>query len=247
MALRRRAVLAPKALYGSALARVHAEGFEPASLAALPALRRCLRRAPEGSVLELGSGAGGVLAALKADGFAIRGLEPSPAFRRLARARHGALPLRPGTVDTAPAGPWAAILALGEVLNYRSPEGTIDPWAKKLRRLARSLMPGGVLLFDLMVQGLEPLPSAGWRQEEGWFVAFRFSEKGRHGQREIVTFHKEAGAWRRDAELHRVDMPTVAELEKALQGAGLVYQLKSSWGRFALPPRRLAVEAWRRG
>lgn len=242
----RRTVLASKPLYGSALARVHAEGFEPPSLAALPALRRALQKAPDGPVLELGSGAGGVLAALRADGLAIQGLEPSPAFRRLARARHGALPLRPGTVDTAPEGPWAGILALGEVLNYRSPEGTFEPWGRKLRRLARCLMPGGVLLFDLMVQGPAALPGEGWREDAAWCVAFRFSEQRRHGRREIVTFLREAGAWRREAEVHHVDMPTVAELEKALQGAGLVYQLRPAWGRYALPPRRLAVEAWRR-
>jgi hypothetical protein len=107
-------------------------------------------------------------------------------------------------------------------------------------------MPGGVLLFDLMVQGPAALPGEGWREDAAWCVAFRFSEQRRHGRREIVTFLREAGAWRREAEVHHVDMPTVAELDKALQGAGLVYQLRPAWGRYALPPRRLAVEAWRR-
>ena len=125
----------PAPLYGDALAKVHAEGFEDAALKALPALVARLKKAPEGPMLELGSGAGGLLAALRGAGFAIQGLEPSPAFRRLARARQGTLPLRAGTAEGGPDGPWAAILAIGEVLNYCAPDGAFEPGPEKLARL----------------------------------------------------------------------------------------------------------------
>lgn len=234
-------------LYGEALARVHAEGFEEAALRALPALLARLKKAPPGPLLELGSGAGGVLAALLAAGYEAQGLEPSPAFRRLARARHGALPLRAGTAEAAPKGPWAAILAIGEVLNYCAPHGAFEPWSEKLARLGSLLAPGGVLLFDLMVQGPEPLAGAGWREDEHWLVAHRFSERRGRGRREITTFLRRGKSWMRQHEVHEVVMPTVAQLEQALRRAGLAYRLAPRWGRQALPPRRLAVEAWRRG
>jgi len=238
----------PAPLYGDALARVHADGFEDAALKALPALLPRLKKAPPGPMLELGSGAGGLLAALRAAGFAVQGLEPSPAFRRLARARHGALPLRAGTVEAAPKGPWAAILAIGEVLNYCAPDGAFEPWPEKLARLGSLLAPGGVLLFDLMVQGPEPLAGAGWREDEHWLVAHRFSERRGRGRREITTFLRRGNSWIRQHEVHEVVMPTVAQLEQALHRAGLAYRLAARWGRRQpLPPRRLAVEAWRRG
>ena len=237
----------PAPLYGDALARVHADGFEGAALKALPALLARLRKAPKGPLLELGSGAGGLLAALRAAGYEAQGLEPSPAFRRLARARHGALPLRTGTAETAPKGPWAAILAIGEVLNYCAPDGAFKPWPEKLARLGSLLAPGGVLLFDLMVQGPEPLAGAGWREDGRWLVAHRFSERQGRGRREITTFLRRGTRWMRQHEVHEVVMPTVAQLEKALQRAGLTYRLAPRWGRQALMPRRLAVEAWRRG
>lgn len=237
----------PAPLYGDALARVHADGFEDAALRALPALLAQLKKAPPGPLLELGSGAGGVLAALLAAGYEAQGLEPSPAFRRLARARHGALPLRAGTAETAPKGPWAAILAMGEVLNYCAPDGAFEPWPEKLARLGSLLAPGGVLLFDLMVQGPEPLTGAGWREDEHWLVAHRFSERRGRGRREITTFLRRGKSWMRQDEVHEVVMPTVPLLERALTRAGLAYRLAPRWGRQALLPRRLAVEAWRRG
>ena len=237
----------PAPLYGDALAKVHAEGFEDAALKALPALVARLKKAPEGPMLELGSGAGGLLAALRGGGFAVQGLEPSPAFRRLARARHGTLPLRAGTAEGAPDGPWAAILAIGEVLNYCAPDGAFEPWPEKLARLGSLLAPGGALLIDLMVQGPQPLAGAGWREDGHWLVAHRFSERRGRGRREITTFLRRGRSWVRQDEVHEVVMPTVAQLERALTRAGLAYRLAPRWGRQALPPRRLAVEAWRRG
>ena len=237
----------PAPLYGDALARVHADGFEDAALKALPALLARLKKAPPGPLLELGSGAGGQLAALLGAGFTVQGLEPSPAFRRLARARQGALPLRAGTAEAAPKGPWAAILAIGEVLNYCAPDGAFEPWPEKLARLGSLLVPGGVLLFDLMVQGPEPLTGAGWREDEHWLVTHRFSERRGRGRREICTFLRRGKSWMRQDEVHEVVMPTVTQLERALTRAGLAYRLAPRWGQQALPPRRLAVEAWRRG
>jgi len=237
----------PAPLYGDALARVHADGFEGAALKALPALLARLKKAPPGPLLELGSGAGGLLAALLGAGFTVQGLEPSPAFRRLARARQGALPLRAGTAEAAPKGPWAAILAIGEVLNYCAPDGAFEPWPEKLARLGSLLVPGGVLLFDLMVQGPEPLTGAGWREDEHWLVTHRFSERRGRGRREICTFLRRGKSWMRQDEVHEVVMPTVPQLERALTRAGLAYRLAPRWGQQALPPRRLAVEAWRRG
>ncbi len=237
----------PAPLYGDALARVHADGFEGAALKALPALLARLKKAPPGPLLELGSGAGGLLAALLGAGFTVQGLEPSPAFRRLARARQGALPLRAGTAEAAPKGPWAAILAIGEVLNYCAPDGAFEPWPEKLARLGSLLVPGGVLLFDLMVQGPEPLTGAGWREDEHWLVTHRFSERRGRVRREICTFLRRGKSWMRQDEVHEVVMPTVPQLERALTRAGLAYRLAPRWGQQALPPRRLAVEAWRRG
>jgi hypothetical protein len=78
-------------------------------------------------------------------------------------------------------------------------------------------------------------------------VAHRFSERRGRGRREITTFLRRGKSWMRQHEVHEVVMPTVAQLEQALRRAGLAYRLAPRWGRQALPPRRLAVEAWRRG
>ena len=171
-------------LYGDALARVHAEGFEEAALRALPALLARLKKAPPGPLLELGSGAGGMLAALLAAGYEAQGLEPSPAFRRLARARHGALPLRAGTAEAAPKGPWAAILAIGEVLNYCAPHGAFEPWSEKLARLGSLLAPAGCCCLTSWCRGRSPWQGrAGEKMSTGWWPIVFPSGGGGDGER----------------------------------------------------------------
>lgn len=246
----------PAPLYGDDLAHVHATGFAGHATGAAPAILSALERAGlEGArVVDLGCGGGDLLAALRSAGHDPVGIEPSPALRRLARQRAPGVPVQDGTSDSADLSGAQAVVALGEVFNYLPPDGRAKPLRTLFRRMARALPPGGLLLFDVIVQGAPSLAGRSWREGEDWFVATEFVEQGDRGTRTIVTFRAAAGrgaagrrpTWRRSDEVHRIRIPSRDAVVGDLRAAGFAVRVRRRWGEAPLLPRRLAFLARRR-
>ncbi|MEE4381594.1 MAG: methyltransferase domain-containing protein [Pseudomonadales bacterium] len=245
-------------LYGDDLAYVHATGFAGHAIGAAPAILAELDRAGlQGArVIELGCGGGDLLAALRTAGHDPVGVEPSPALRRRARQRVPGVPVQDGTADSVDLSGAQAVVALGEVFNYLPATGRARPLRSLFRRVAGALPSGGLLLFDLLVQGAPSLAGRGWREGEDWFVATEFVEAGDRGTRTIVTFVDPAGrgpagrrrgsAWRRSEEVHRLRIPSRDSVVGELREAGFAVRVRRRWGDAPLLPRRLAFLARRR-
>jgi hypothetical protein len=108
----------------------------------------------------------------------------------------------------------------------------------------------GLLVFDLIETGGEPLNARGWKAEPDWAVlsASREDRAAKRLTREIQTFREtESGNYRRSHEIHEVrlfDRHTVVSwLEH--EGFEVEVEVATAYGSLALPPSRVAFHATR--
>jgi len=138
------------------------------------------------------------------------------------------------------------ITALGEVLSYLPP-GVSRPRSlgPVFRRAYQALGPGGLFVFDLLVAG-PPLSYLTWRAGKTWAVLARVEEQRQTLTRDIVTFRKIRGHYRRGEEHHRLSVLRPQSVLADLRRAGFVARTARGYGRFTLPVRRLAFIAQKR-
>jgi len=228
--------------YGRDLAYVHDRGFSSFSESAAPWLLGWLsRRVPQGGlVVELGCGSGRLARRLAEAGYEVLGIDRSGDTLSLARRNAPGARFRRGSLETAPLPPCHAILALGEVLNYRF--GRPRPARSLLRlflRMRAALRPGGLLVFDLAGPGRVPGGRAeGSRLGRDWAVLFRSEEDlARHTlTRRITTFRRVGGAYRRSEEVHVLSLFREGEVLEALAAAGFSARALRGYGELRLGP-----------
>jgi SAM-dependent methyltransferase len=236
------------AFYGADLAHIHATGFGDFSTGAGPALLAVLRRAGirRGTVVDLGCGGGQWLRRLGDAGYDAVGIEVSPALARLARREAPRARVRVGSIYDVPLPPCDAVTALGEVLGYLPGDGgRIPAFASAFRRISRALRPGGVFAVDLIVRDEKrPLHTRNYRTGDDWAVLAETIEDPRRARlvRDITTFRRvgQSASYRRTQEIHRVRVPSRAEILAALATAGFAARASRRYGTFELAPHRLA-------
>ena len=130
------------AYYRRRLARVHAQDYTDYARAAGALLRRT---ASPGLVVDLGCGAGDLSAELD-EQWDYLGIDDSPDMLSLARQRHpGRRFEQASALDPPPVGA-AAVVAIGEVLNYATDAAGLVAWARAARA---ALAPEGIHLVDV--------------------------------------------------------------------------------------------------
>lgn len=205
--------------YGDDLAAIHSAGFTDFARAAA---RELLRRLPKAArIVELGSGDGTTAALLTEAGHEVHGIEQSAAAVALARAHAPRASFEVGSfVDAAFPAKCDAVIAIGEVLGYaideRVSEETLDA---VVERCARSLEPGGLLLFDLA--GPNRAVGDHWREGPGWAIFSQSTRDGRLLTRRIVSFRDAGGScFRRSEEIHRLVLHRPSAVLERLRRAG---------------------------
>lgn len=238
-------------LYGPDLAHVQHTGFGDFATGAAPGLLRMLRQAgiERGLVVDLGCGSGILARELRRAGYEVLGVDASPALVRLARRVAPGARFRVGSAHEVPLPRCRAVTAIGEVLGYLPPEGPAPPLARLFARVARALPPGGLFVFDLFVrQGRRPMAYRTGRAGDDWAVLTDVAEDRARGRlvRDITTFRRRGGAWRRARERHVLRVPSREEVEAALRREGFSVRVLRRYGDHPLAPRRLAFRARRR-
>lgn len=108
--------------------------------------------------------------------------------------------------------------------------------------LARALEPGGLFVFDLMVQG-GPAPMAyrTWRAGRDFAVLIEVVEDRQRNllSRDITTFRKRGSSYRRAEERHVPQVHERSRVERALRDAGFRVRVSRRYGEARLGPRRL--------
>ncbi len=230
--------------YDEDLAYIHRAGFSDMALGSAPGLLALLRRAgiTSGLVIDLGCGAGLWLRELMAQGYGALGVDISPAFVALSRETAPRAELRQASAHDVELPPCAAVTAISEVLCY-APADEPPPLAETARRIHRALQPGGLFVFDVIVQ--EPGPPMAyrtWREGEDWAVLIEVEEDRAGGwlTRDMIVFREVGGGYRRSRETHRQHLFGAEEIESWLHDAGFEVETARAYGEFELAPRRMA-------
>ena len=235
-------------MYGPDLAAIQHAGYGDFAQSAAPGLLKLLRDAGihEGLVVDLGCGAGVWLRELRLAGYDALGIDASPSLIRIARRVAREARVERGSVYTRPLPRCEAVTAIGEVLSYCPIGKAAPPFGGFFRRVARSLRPGGLFIFDVVVEG-PPLPASGGRSGPDWAVLAEVRED-RRGRlvRDITTFRRVGSGYRRGHERHEQRVASRREIESALRAAGFSARATRRYGEFELAPRRLAFRARKR-
>jgi SAM-dependent methyltransferase len=223
--------------YQEDFAWAHHIGFSDFAREAAPGVIRILQRAgiERGLVVEAGCGSGVLARFLTEAGHEVFGFDYSPAMIALARKHAPAARFAVGSFVDFALPPCAAVLAIGEVLNYLvDPGHTLDALASFFARVHTALTPGGILLFDVGRRGAFPRTGATHIAGEGWevYIEKATDESGRYLTRRVITYRE----GRRSEEIHEARLYEVAELTTMLHAAGFAVQVRRGYGTRRLPP-----------
>jgi SAM-dependent methyltransferase len=234
--------------YDEDLAAAHAAGFGELSLAGGEVVFAELAGSDlrGGSIVDLGCGSGEWAALAASRGFDVTGVDVSAAMLDIARSRGSSARFVNASLwDYGLQGPYVAVTAFGEALNYGTPDLPDARWLAALfGRVARALEPGGVFAFDVIVAG-EPMRYRSWIEQEGRLLLVSVVEDSEAAslERSIVVLSAEGDGYRRSDERHIVRVYEREEVARALSDSGLSASISDAYGRHVLGPRRVAVVA----
>ncbi len=225
--------------YRPDLAFIHDDGFGYLATAGAGELidaldRRGLNR---GTVFELGCGSGITARKLTDRGYAVTGIDMSKSLIGIARKRVPEATFRIGSFVEMDVPPCIAVCAIGEVLNYTFDNRSNCTSRKTFfERTFRALPAGGVFLFD--VAGPERAPDSPTRtfvEGRDWTVLVESAAKAGVLTRRIVTFKQSGPAYRRDSEVHQLQLIAPDEIESELRSIGFEVERLSGYGAEQFP------------
>ena len=235
-----------RSLYQEDLAYIHHAGFSGLATGAAPGLLALFRKAgiTEGLVVDLGCGSGLWARDLLAAGYSVLGVDSSPAMIELAREVAPGATFEVASLHDVEIPPCSAVTSLGESIGYLPADSTAGQELGGLfARVARSLRPGGLFIFDLILRSRgRPMQYRGWSAGPDWAVLADVREDPDAPllTREITTFREVGAAYRRSCETHQVRLYTREEIERELRQAGFSVRVLRRYGTHDLPPQRLA-------
>jgi SAM-dependent methyltransferase len=236
--------------YREDLAYIHDVGFGDYALESAPGILEILaqNQIREGLVVDLGCGSGLWARELTKAHYRVLGIDISEPMIDIARRRVPEAEFWVGSVFGADIPPCGAVTAIGEVLNYlfdpaSDPRGLINLFY----RVYDALTPGGVFVFDVAEPGQVPrgTKTRGFSEGEDWVVLVKKEEdtERRTLTRRISSFRKVGEHYRRDDEVHRLQLYESSEIAKELRGVGFRVRTMRGYGRYPLPKAHAAFVA----
>jgi SAM-dependent methyltransferase len=182
-----------------------------------------------------------------AAGFETTAVDPSPDLLAIARANAPLAKFLNASAYDLGLQRCDAVLAIGEVLTYHAPDVDADDRVRTFfRDVARALVPGGRLVFDVIDVDGPSLDAKSWRCEEAWTLLWETREIRTESRltRQVETFLREDdGRYRHARETHHVKLFREADVRGWLGDAGFDVQTSGSYGAATLAPRRVAYVA----
>lgn len=228
--------------YQNDLAYIHDAGFGHLAADAAPVVIEELKRSGihSGTVVDLGCGSGITSRLLRDAGFGVVGIDLSESLIEMARERVPDAEFRVDSFVTADIPPCVAVTAIGEVLNYTfDTANSTSVRAKVLDRIYTALAPRGLLVFDMAGHARAPSrnPQRTFAEGPDWAVLMEAEADDTKSilTRRITTFRKQGELYRRDFEIHQLQLVDPVEVVELLQRVGFSVQTLDCYGSQPLP------------
>ncbi|MDJ0706777.1 MAG: class I SAM-dependent methyltransferase [Leptolyngbyaceae cyanobacterium MO_188.B28] len=235
--------------YTPDLAYIHDQGFKDYALKSAPGILEILnhRQISAGLVVDLGCGSGLSAAVLHQAGYQVLGIDISEAMIEIAKTRAPAAEFRVESLFTADIPHCAAVISIGECLNYLFDQNAHQRLESLFQRIYDALSPGGVFIFDGVKPGQVSSDEVVKSFMEGpdWIVLVEKQEQRSPPllTRRIITLRQVGDLYRRTEEIHRQCLFNSAEVIETLTQIGFQVETMDHYGSFKLPPARVAFIA----
>ena len=228
--------------YRKDLAYIHDAGFSDYARAAAPGLLRILRKhgVADGLVVDLGCGSGRWARELNRAGNSVLGVDQSSDMIRMARRIAPRSKFQVASLLRVKLPACDAITSIGECLNYCfDKRNTREQIRRLFRRVYQALRPAGVFVFDIAEPARVPKqPENKWMAGPDWAVLVRIKGDKKRStlQRQIISFRKIGGIYRRSEEIHTLRLYQTTDLVKDLASCGFRARKLAGYGGFRFPP-----------
>ena len=211
--------------YKDDLAYIHDVGFGDFATNSAPGLLEMLRHGgvTSGLVVDLGCGSGIWAWELAGAGYDVLGVDLSAAMIDIARRRVPQGQFQIGSLLKVKLPQCDAVTSLGECFNYLfDKRGGISELRRLFRRIYAALNPGGLLIFDIAEPGRGKGPRQKHKEGADWAVLVEVDEDPRTNRltRRITSFRKVGSLFRRNEEVHHLQLYKRSEVAKELRDVG---------------------------
>lgn len=232
-----------KEWYKEDLAYIHDVGHSDYALKSAPGILDILAQnnIREGLIVDLGCGSGlSALEFMKA-GYRVLGVDVSEALIAIARTRVPTAEFRVDSLFKTNIGSCNAVTSIGECFNYLfDPDNNHQTLVQLFRRIYNALVPGGVFIFDIAEPGqvTQENTAKGFTEGKDWIVLVEKKEDRDRAtlSRRIITLRKVGEHYRRDDEVHHLQLYEVTDIAEELHRVGFQVQILRSYGQYNLPP-----------
>jgi SAM-dependent methyltransferase len=232
--------------YNEDLAYIHDVGFRDYALKSAPGILEILtaHEISTGLIVDLGCGSGLLDELLDRVGYRVLGIDISPAMISIAKARVPTAEFQIESLFTAEISACAAVVSIGECLNYVFDDNCDRVLNDLFQRIYRALIPGGIFIFDVVTPGQVPAGEVVKNFTEGqdWIVLVEKQEDITRQilTRRIITFRQIGELYRRSEEVHLQRLFAVEILATIVERIGFRVEIIDRYAQFQLPPARIA-------
>lgn len=235
--------------YKEDLAYIHDVGFSDYALNSAPGILEILNRhkIAEGLIVDLGCGSGLLAQEFSKAYYRVFGIDISKSLLDLARKRVPNAEFCTGSLFKVGIPPCNVVISIGECLNYLfDADNNSQTLVQLFRRIYKALIPGGIFVFDVAEPGqVRTGTTKGFTEGEDWIVLVE-KEEDRERRiliRRIITFRKIGEHYRRDDEVHHLQLYKATEVAKELRQVGFRVQIVRRYGQYNLPKAHAAFVA----
>ncbi|MBE9004916.1 class I SAM-dependent methyltransferase [Fortiea sp. LEGE XX443] len=236
--------------YKEDLAFIHDDGFRDFALKSAPGILEILaqNKIHSGLVVDLGCGSGLWANELIKANYQVFGVDISESMIAIAQTRVPQAEFQVGSLFKIEIPPCHGVTSVGECLSYLfDSDNNRQTLIQLFGRIYQALMPGGVFIFDIAEVGQVAQGNTTQKFTEGkdWVVLVEKEEQRSQNilTRRIITFRKVGEHYRRDDEIHRVQLYRATQIATNLRQIGFRVQTTRNYGSYYLPKGNVAFVA----
>jgi SAM-dependent methyltransferase len=226
--------------YQEDLAYIHNIGFRNHAIQAATGILEILNQSDlkEGLIVELGCGSGLSAQTFINANYQVWGIDLSESMIHIARQRVPEATFQVNSLFKADIPSSQVVVSIGECLNYLfDSDNNLNALTQLFDQIYQALTSGGLLIFDILEPGqLETGKNQNFVEGKDWIVLVEKTEDKIQQQltRRIITFRQFGETYRRDDEVHQVQLYSAKILAEVLKQIGFQVEIRGSYGSFEL-------------